>query len=257
MRSLLPEPSGPLGEPDLAAHYAVPDSARPHLRLNFIASPDGAGTVDDLTVGLQTPGDNRVFALLRDLADVVLVGAGTVRDEGYGPLRPGPERRRRRREHGLAEVPVLAVVSGRLDLDPSAELFTAATVRPVVITSGASPAQARAALAGVAEVIVAGGSEVDLPAALAALAARGLPRILCEGGPHLFGSLLAAGCVDELCLTLSPMLAGPGAGRIVAGPPVPAPVPMRLTHLLEEDGALFCRYTTAVRRSGGEGRRGA
>jgi riboflavin biosynthesis pyrimidine reductase len=242
MRSLLPEPSGPLGEPDLAARYAVPDGAGPHLRMNFVASPDGAATLDGLTEGLQTPGDNRVFALLRDLADVVLVGAGTVRDEGYGPLRPGQGRRQRRREHGRAEVPVLAVVSGRLDLDPGAELFTAATVRPVVITHRASPASARAALAEVAEVIVAGESAVDLPGALVALADRGLRRILCEGGPHLFGSLLAAGCVDELCLTLTPVLAGPGAGRIVAGPLVPAPVPTRLAHLLEEDGALFCRY---------------
>jgi riboflavin biosynthesis pyrimidine reductase len=251
MRSLLPEPSGPLGESDLAAFYAVPDSAGPHLRLNFVASADGAATFNGRTEGVQTPGDNRVFALLRDLADVVLVGAGTVRDEGYGPLRPGPRRRQRRREHGRAEVPVLAVVSERLDLDPAAELFTAAAVRPVVVTHGTSPADARAALAGVAEVIVAGGSAVDLPAALAALADRGLRRILCEGGPHLFGSLLAAGCVDELCLTVTPMLTGPGAARIVAGPPAAAAVPMRLAHLLEEDGALFCRYAAVVSRFGG------
>src|SRR6266540_6045512 len=223
MRSLLPEPSADLDDAGVAARYAVPDTGgRPHLRLNFVASADGAVTVHGLSEGLQTPGDNRVFTLLRDLTDVVLVGAGTIRLEGYGALRPGPERRARRREHGRAEVPVLAVVSGRLDLDPAAELFTAAPVRPVVITHEASPADRRAALA--------------------ALAGRGLPRILCEGGPHLFGSLLVAGCTDELCLTLSPLLAGPGPGRIVAGPPLPAPVAVRLTHLLEEDGALFCRY---------------
>jgi riboflavin biosynthesis pyrimidine reductase len=259
MRSLLPEPSepseplgplGPLGEPDLAACYAVPDGDGPHLRMNFVASPDGAATLDGLTEGLQTRGDNRVFALLRDLTDVVLVGAGTIRDEGYGALRPGQRRRQWRQRHGLAEVPALAVVSGRLDLNPGAELFTGAVVRPLVITHGASPAPARAALAEVAEVIVAGESAVDLPGALAALADRGLRRILCEGGPHLFGGLLAAGCVDELCLTLTPMLTGPGAGRIVAGPLVPAPVQMRLAHLLEEDGALFCRYAVVRRPAG-------
>ena len=243
MRSLLPEPSGPLDDDQLAARYAVPATGgRPHLRLNFVASADGAATVRGLSSGLQTPGDNRVFALLRDLADVVLVGAGTIRLEGYGALRPGPDRRRRRQAHGRAELPVLAVVSRRLDLDPAAALFTAAPVRTVVITHEASPPGARAALAEVADVVVAGGSAVDLPAALAALADRGLPRILCEGGPHLFGSLLAARCVDELCLTVTPMLAGPGAGRIVAGPPLPAPAPVRLAHLLEEDGALFGRY---------------
>jgi riboflavin biosynthesis pyrimidine reductase len=242
MRSLLPEPSGPLGDDDLVRWYAVEDGPGPHLRLNFVASPDGAATVQGLSGGLQTPGDNRVFTLLRDLADVVLVGAGTIRIEGYGALRSGPQRRRRRAALGRAEHPVLAVVSARLDLDPGAELFTAAPVPPVVITHRSSPEAARAALATVADVLVAGESEVDLPAALAALAGRGLPRILSEGGPRLFGSLLAAGCVDELCLTVTPRLTGPGAVRIVAGPPLPVPVPVRLAGLLEEDGALFCRY---------------
>src|SRR5207249_8360577 len=115
MRSLLPEPSGPLDDSALAARYAVPDAVGPHLRLNFVASPDGAATVDGVSAGLQTPGDNRVFELLRDLADVVLVGAGTIRQEGYGPLRPGPTRRQRRLDLGRRVVPVLAVVSARLD----------------------------------------------------------------------------------------------------------------------------------------------
>ena len=248
MRSLLPEPSGPLNdEPldddQLAVRYAVPDTgSRPHLRLNFVTSADGAATAGGLTAGLQTPGDNRVFALLRDLADVVLVGAGTVRLEGYGPLRPGLERRQRRLALGGNDRLALAVVSRRLDLDPASELFTAARVRTVVITHASSPPRARAALAEVADMVVVGDSVVDLPAALAELAARGMPRILCEGGPHLFGALLAAGCVDDLCLTISPLLAGPGAGRIVAGHPLPGPAPARLAHLLEEDGALFCRY---------------
>jgi riboflavin biosynthesis pyrimidine reductase len=242
MRSLLPEPSGPLGDADLAACYAVPEAAVPHLRLNFVSSPDGAATVEGVSAGLQTPGDNRVFGLLRDLADVVLVGAGTIRTEGYGALRPDAWRRQRRRELGRAEIPVLATVSSRLDLDPAAPLFTGAPVRPVVITHRSSPEAARRALAEVAEVVVAGESAVDLPAALRALAGMGLRRILCEGGPRLFGTLLAAGCVDELCLTVTPRLAGPGAGRIVAGAPVAAPVPVRLAHLLAEDGALFCRY---------------
>jgi riboflavin biosynthesis pyrimidine reductase len=245
MRSLLPAPTsdpGPLDEDALARHYAVPEGTGPHLRLNFVTTPDGAATVDGVTKGLQTDGDNQVFALLRDLADVVLVGAGTVRLEGYGAMRPGARRRARRVALGRAEVPVMAVISDRLDLDPAAELFTAAPTRPVVITHAASPAVARSALAEVADVVVAGEGTVDLPAALAALAERGLRRILSEGGPHLFGTLLAAGCVDELCLTVSPLLVGAGPRRIVAGPPLDTPVPMRLAHLLEEDGALFCRY---------------
>jgi riboflavin biosynthesis pyrimidine reductase len=245
MRNLL-SPGAPdqeLADDDLVGLYEVPGDAGPHLRLNFVTSPDGAATVAGLSAGLQTAGDNRIFGLLRDLADVVLVGAGTIRDEGYGALAPPAARRERRRSLGRAEVPVLAVVSNRLDLDPGAELFGLAPVRPVVITHGAAEAGRVAALREVAEVIVAGAESVDLTTALTGLAERGLPRVLCEGGPSLFGSLLAAGCVDELCLSVTPRLVGAGPRRIVAGPPLAAPVPMRLAGLLAEDGALFCRYT--------------
>lgn len=243
MRCLLPTPTEPLDDTALAAWYAVPDrGGRPHLRLNFVCSADGAVTVDGVSEGLQTPGDNRIFGLLRDLADVILIGAGTARIEGYGPIRPGPARQARREALDRPATPTVAVVSAALDLDPAATLFHAEGARTVVITHAGSPADRRAALAEVTEVIVAGRTAVDLPAALAALAERGLARILCEGGPHLFGALLAARCVDELCLSVSPMLAGPGAGRIVAGPPVPEPSRLRLGHLLAEDGALFCRY---------------
>ncbi|HSV65070.1 MAG TPA: pyrimidine reductase family protein [Mycobacteriales bacterium] len=256
MRSLLPSPVDELDDNALTALYNRPDHERPDdqpggppapagtawLRLNFVASADGAVTVGGVSKGLQTPGDNRVFGLLRDLADVVLVGAGTVRAEGYGPIRPGPRRQARRRTLGRLPTPVTAVVSAALDLDPAADLFARPGPRTVLVTHAGSPPDRRAALAEVADVIVAGDTAVDLPVALAELARRGLGRILCEGGPHLFGSLLAAGCVDELCLTVSPLLAGPGASRIVAGPALPEPAGMRLAHLLEEDGALFCRY---------------
>lgn len=243
MRNLLAAaPGAELTDEDLIGLYAVPDGPGPHLRLNFVTSPDGAATVAGLSAGLQTPGDNRIFGLLRDLADVVLVGAGTIRDEGYGALRPGPRRRARRARLGRAELPVLAVVSNRLHLDPRAELFSTAPVRPVVITHAAADAERREALAEVATLIVAGQDTVDLAAALATLADQGLPRLLCEGGPTLFGSLLAAGCVQQLCLSITPRLVGAGPRRIVAGPPLPAPVPMRLAGLLAEDGALFCTY---------------
>jgi riboflavin biosynthesis pyrimidine reductase len=246
MRTLLPagNASLELTDDDLARAYEPPLTPGPHVRLNFVTSPDGAVTVAGLSAGLQTPGDNRIFGLLRDLADVVLVGAGTIRDEGYGALRPGEQRRARRRALGRAEVPVMAVVSNRLDLDPAAELFTRAPVRPVVITHATAEAGRREALAEVADVLIAGAESVDLAAAMGALADRGLPRVLCEGGPTLFGALLAAGCVHELCLSITPRLVGAGPRRIIAGPPIPAPVPMELTGLLEEDGALFCRYTT-------------
>lgn len=243
MRRLLPDPADPLDDDALRAQYALPEpDGRPHVRLNFVCGVDGAITVGGVSEGLQTPGDNRVFHELRTLADVLLVGAGTVRIEGYGPIRTDTEHAARRRALGLAEVPPIAIVSASLDLDPGAPLFTEAAARTMVITHGGAPAGRRAALAEVADVIVAGASSVDLPSALTALAGRGLARVLCEGGPHLFGALLAAGCVNELCVTVTPMLAGPGPGRMIAGPPIATPAGLRLAHVLEEDGALFTRY---------------
>jgi riboflavin biosynthesis pyrimidine reductase len=210
--------------------------------MNFVCSVDGAITAGGLSRGLQTPGDNRVYQQLRDLGDVILVGAGTARNEGYGPAHGDSARQARRRALGGTSIPAVAVVSESLDLDPAAPLFTEAIARTMVITHAGAPDDRAAALAEVADVIAVGESAVDLPLALMSIARRGLTRILCEGGPHLFGTLLAAGCVDELCLTISPLLVGPGPGRMVAGPRIAVPAGMRLDHLLEEDGALFCRY---------------
>lgn len=248
MRRLLPDPADGLDDDDLLAAYAPPEPAARHLRVNFVTSADGAGTLDGLSGGLSSPADKRVFALLRDLADVVLVGAGTVRAENYGYPTPGPQRRARRPERGRAEVPVLAVVSGALDLDPGARLFreaaaaeAAGLARPVVLTAAGAPADRRAALEPVADVLVAGEEHVDLARALDELAGRGLPRVLCEGGPTLFGTLAAGGLLDELCLTVSPLLAGAGAGRVIAGPRQ-SPTRLAVRHVLEEDGTLFLRY---------------
>ena len=255
VRRLLPAADGPPTELDddaLAEAYAVTAAIPRHLRMNFVSSADGGVTVQDRSAGLSNPADERVFALLRDLADVVLVGAGTARVEGYRAERYGPVRRRRRVELGRAELPVIAVVSGSLDIDPTSRLFADAdpAARTVVITRRGAPADRLAALAAVADLIVAGDDHIDLAAALDRLAERGLRRMLCEGGPTLFGALLRAGLVDELCLTVSPLLTGPGTGRIVAGPVLDgAPYPLDVLHLLEEDGALLLRYTLPSRRS--------
>jgi riboflavin biosynthesis pyrimidine reductase len=252
VRRLFPDPPAELDDEALAAAYALPPETARHVRMNFVASVDGAATVGDKSRGLATSGDTRVFDLLRELCDVVLVGAGTVRVEGY--LQPAypPDRRARRLGRGLAEVPPYAVVSHSLLLDPTSPLFTAAVPRTIVVTRAGAPADRREALAQVADVVVAGTEQVDLAAALDQLADRGLRRVLCEGGPHLFGALLAANLVDELCLTVSPLLAGPGSVRIVAGQPRPDQTwpqpqldrtwPLALRQLLTEDGALLLRY---------------
>ena len=237
MRRLLPDPAEDLTDADLLAAYATPAE---WLRVNFVQSADGAVTLDGVSAGLSGPADKRVFGLLRDLADVVLVAAGTIRGEGYGYPDVSPRRRTRRAELGLAERPTFAIVTRSLDLDLSSSLFTDPPVRTVVLTTEDAPADRRAELARHADVVTG----PDLAAQLGALRGRGLGRILCEGGPSLFAALVADGLADELCLTLSPLLAGPGPGRIVAGPPHP-PAHLATTQVLEEDGALFLRYAVS------------
>ncbi|MEU1686374.1 pyrimidine reductase family protein [Micromonospora sp. NPDC005707] len=230
--------TGPLTDPQLAALYGrVP---RPHLRVNFVASADGAVTLDGYSAGLSGEPDKRVFGLLRMLCDGLVVAAGTLRHEGYRALRLGEERRAWRREQGLAEYPTLVVVSGSLDLDPAQACFADAPVRPLVLTHAA--ADPPPGLTEVADLVRCGAQRVDLAAGLAELRRRGLGQVLCEGGPHLFGALTAADLVDELCLTVAPLLAGAGPGRITAGAGS-APRHLPLRHVLAAaDGVLMLRY---------------
>jgi riboflavin biosynthesis pyrimidine reductase len=228
--------SGPA--PDLVDLYRYPPG--PWLRLNFVSSLDGAGHVGGRSEPLSGPADKRVFGVLRMLCDALVVGAGTLRDEGYHALRLDAGRRAWRVANGLPEFPVLVVVSGRLDLDPAHPALADAPVRPIIVTrEGAGPGP----LAEVADIVAAGAEHVDLTRAVAELHARGLRHILSEGGPRLFGSLTAAGIVDELCLTVSPLLAGPGATRIIAGPAIDNPARLTLRHVLFDDGLLFLRHS--------------
>ena len=236
-----------LADADLVRLYEPADRAEPHLRVNFVSSADGAVTVDGESAGLSGEADKRVFKILRMMCDVLLAGAGTVRREGYEDLRLGPDRVAWRREHGLAHQPVMAVVTATLDLDPGAPLFTRAPVRPILITTARAIADNGAAFAPVADLIGCGESTVDFARAVRELADRGLPQILCEGGPHILGELTAADAVDELCLTVSPLLAGAGAGRITAGPVSPVRR-MRLAHALHAEGNLILRYVRDVVR---------
>jgi riboflavin biosynthesis pyrimidine reductase len=220
------------------------------VRVDFVASVDGAANASGFSQGLQTPGDNRVFAALRDLADVVVAGAGTARTEGYRPIGVSARRAQLRERFGLRPGLPTAIVSRSLLLDPDAPLFaeSSSEVPTIVITGTGGDPAVLARLRDQVDVIQTDGEDVDLAVAVRALAERGLTRVLCEGGPHLYGALATAGVVDELCLSITPMLVGPGPARIVAGPPWSSqPRPLRLTGLLEEDGALFCRYRAEQR----------
>jgi riboflavin biosynthesis pyrimidine reductase len=233
-----------LTDADLASLYAYP--AGPALRANMVASADGAATLDGASAGLSSAADRHVFALLRTLADVILVGAGTARTERYAPVRIR-ELWRHLRE-GRPPTPPIAVITGRLDLDLTSPLFAAAPAhaRTIIITTEEAIAAAPGDVSTAGDVIVAAHATVDLAAAAAALRGRGYQHILAEGGPSILGELTAAGLLDELCLTVGPLLAGPGAPRIVTGSPAPQPQPLTLAHVLEDNGFLLCRYTKRI-----------
>jgi riboflavin biosynthesis pyrimidine reductase len=225
MRQIFPTFVDPVDPMTVYADLPVADG-RPGVRCNMIASVDGATAVDGVAGGLANKADQDLFHLLRSLADVVLVAAGTVRAEGYGPSR----------------VPI-AVVTRSCNLDWESRFFTAQDARPVVVTVATAPAEARDRAAEVADVVVAGERDVDLGRAVDALGERGWRKVLCEGGPILNGQLAAAGLLDELCLTLSPRMVGGNAKRVLAGGPLlPGPPTYTLASACEQEGFLFLRY---------------
>lgn len=235
-RPLLPADAP--ARPALEDWYDAPPA--PLLRAGFVLSTDGGIAWDGSSLPLSGPADQAVFQALRATSDAVVVGAGTVRREDYGPVRLRPEGRGWREEHGRAGLPPLVVVSRRLDLDPGARCFSADGPRTLLVTCSSAPADARSRLAEVADVVVAGDDEVDLGAALDQLRERGLARLLCEGGPALLTDLLVAGLVDELCVTTTPLLLG-DAPRLTGA--LPGPVRLGLVHLLDAgEGVLFARY---------------
>lgn len=237
-----PDVAGPLTTAALEALYAYPDDDRLRICANFVSSADGAVAVAGTSAGLSTPPDRTVLHLGTDLADAVLVAAGTATAEGFSGVRPGERMADRRRRFGLAEVPVTAVVTGSgRSLAPSAPVLTDTVVPTVVLTCAAVPdgLRSRWSDAG-ADVVLVGDGSVDLHAAVAELDRRGLRRVNCMGGPELFGGLAAAGLVDELRLTLAPFLVSGGAGRIARG--VMDPSRLELISVLTGDDTLLMRY---------------
>jgi riboflavin-specific deaminase-like protein len=237
--------SAAIGRDDLLEAYALTERSRPRVRMNFVMSLDGAVTVEGRSGGLGDETDHLAMQVLRTLADVVLVGAGTVRAEGYGGMRVDDADAAWRRSHGLASQPRIAVVSSRLDLAPEHPFFARATERPILMTHEAAPADRRDALAEVCDVIECGREAVDAAVMVQALAERGMPQVLCEGGPHLFGALVEADLVDELCLSLSPVIVGGDAGRMVRGAGE-LRRRMRLVHAIPAGDLLLLRYARAA-----------
>lgn len=241
MHRLLPT-SAPVSLEDPYEGLALPGTG--WTVVGMVESVDGGTAVDGRSGGLGGAGDLAAFRALRSLADVVLVGAGTVRAEDYGP--PVARAVAGRRARGQTDAPRLAVVTGTADLDPQARLFADPDRRPLVLTTrGADPAR-RTALEAVAEVLVLGDERVSPAAAVQALHERGLHRIVCEGGPRLNADLLDAEVVDELFLTIAPTLLGDVRRRLVGGA-LRAPVGLVLHEVRVHGSELVLRYRVLPR----------
>jgi riboflavin biosynthesis pyrimidine reductase len=242
VRRLLPAPTVQVDVDEAYRADREPPGERPWVLLNMIASVDGGATVAGRSGGLGSQGDKEVFATLRAIADVILAGAATVRTEGYGPPSSSVATQARRQAHGATPVARIAVVSGSLHLDLQSPLFSSPSSRPYVLTHRQSDPTRRTELASVADVVVAGNTAVDLGDGLRHLSAEGVRVVLSEGGPTVNGQLFAADLVDEVCVTVAPLLLAGDSPRIAIGPPVPGGRPLSLVHVLTEDHYLFLRY---------------
>jgi riboflavin-specific deaminase-like protein len=244
VRQVLPVPA----DIDIAAVCATDrrvGSGRPWLLVNMISSVDGATAVEGASGSLGGAADREVFQAIRAVADVILVGAATVRAEGYGTPTLSVERQAERRARGQAPSPRLAVISRGLELDPGAALFSDPEQPPFVVTTTDADVERRAALANVAEIIEAGTGSVDLRSALDQFHGRGVGVVLSEGGPTLNGQLVAARLVDEVCLSFSPLLVGGSSRRLAEGPIGIEPLRLVLDRVVTEDGFLFLHYLRA------------
>jgi len=228
----------------VAAEQRPAAPGRPWIMTNMIASADGATAISGLSGPLGGPADKAMFSALRGVADAIIVGASTVRQERY---RPPLARHERGTPSGATpehtERPLIAVVTAGLSLDPSLPLFSDPSYRPLVITVASAPSERKAALAEVADIEIAGDELVDLSTAIRVLADRGANIVLSEGGPSLNGQFIADGLIDEWNLTLAPLVAGGTSKRPAVGADViPAGTDMELKRVWHQDDLLFCRW---------------
>lgn len=247
-RQLLPVASppaawGPIHGQPLLPPPPTGDRGRPYLGLNMVATVDGRAAVDGTALGIGSPSDQRLLRRLRAEADAVMHGAGTVRPHRFTPRVPD-DLVAERVVRCQPPQPAGVLVSGSGDVAADHPYLRSATPnwpRIIYTTSAAARALERPGV----DVRVLPGPVMDPWAIVADLAARGMRRIVCEGGPTLNGPFLTSGIVDELFVTVAPRLDG---GRepltLVVGDRLP-PVRLTLRSLYERDGELFIRYGVA------------
>lgn len=235
---------------DPLAPYAQVDRTRAGDRgwvmANMVAGLDGSAAIGGRVGALSTEPDAALFRLMRALADVVLVGAETVRREGYRSIRLPAEQMAARLADGRPAAPRLAVVTRSLDLDWCSDTFagTSAGSRALVITCKAADTRRLGRVREVADVVIAGEDRVDPDQAVPALREMGYRVVLCEGGPTLLGELVAAGRLDELCLTIAPLMGG-DLLPVAVSPPAAPLRQFALRHAMREGDTLFLRYERA------------
>ncbi|MGN6663513.1 MAG: dihydrofolate reductase family protein [Solirubrobacterales bacterium] len=222
MRRLLPDPGPTTVAEQLEGYrpWEEPREERPLVGMNFVATVDGRATIEGRSGPIGSDADTKMLVGLRTRFDAVMIGAGTMRAERYGPMKR-----------------LMVLVSGRLDLPWDAPLFTEEGEVTIFTASEAEPPETAASL----DVVRHEGA-VNLTEALRYLRQeRAVRALLSEGGPQLHAQMQADGLVDDLFLTTAPKLSGGGAPRIVEGS-LPGVIGLELAWLLEEDGELFARY---------------
>lgn len=237
MRQLFPV----MADVDVYDAYRPPDPHAPLIRLVMITSLDGSATdPTGRSGGLGGPGDRTIFRTLRALADGILVGAGTARVEGYGPHRLTRELAQRRQAEGRPAPAPIVLVTSSLELDFSRPLFTQAVTPTIIVAPASAPAERRATAERAGVLVIAGEEVVDLRLAVTLLRERfGLAQLVCEGGPLLGATLLREGLLNELCLTIAPLVIGGGV-RMLRGPR--PETHFRLATLLTDGAELYARY---------------
>ena len=241
MRMLFPD-AGDEVDPVTVYSDLPHNVARPAVRLNMIVSVDGGTSWNGVSGALGGPADKALFGVLRSFADVVLVASATMQSEHYGPAVADARFDGARRQRGQTPAPRIAVVTRTCQFDWDTPFFAAATERPIVLTGSSASEEDRTRASDVADVIVAGEDDVDLERAIGEPGSLGARNVLAEGGPTLNGELARAGLLDELCVTLSPLLASGDAKRIIAGSTLDALEPLSLCSICEADNYLFLRY---------------